>query len=36
MEEQQVEQSGKQIAFGVLAFIVGTIIILYLIKAFFL
>ncbi len=34
MEQNQTkeEQSGKQVAFGILAFIIGTIAILYLLK----
>jgi hypothetical protein len=37
MNEQQTrqpEQSGKQLAIGILGFIVGTIVVLYLIKVF--
>ncbi len=36
MDEQQKsqpEQSGKQVAWGIIGFIVGTIVILYLLKA---
>ncbi len=34
-QQQQPEQSGKQVALGIIAFIVGTIIVLYLLKVFF-
>ncbi len=32
-QETQPEQSGKQVAWGIIGFIVGTVVILYLIKA---
>jgi hypothetical protein len=33
-QPEQPEQSGKQLAFGIVGFIVGTIVILYLLKVF--
>jgi hypothetical protein len=35
-QPQQQEQSGKQIAMGIIGFIVGTIVVLYLIKVLLL
>ena len=32
-QTEHTEQSGKQIAIGIIAFIVGTVVILYLLKA---
>jgi hypothetical protein len=33
-QKEQPEQSGKQLALGIVGFIVGTIVILYLLKVF--
>jgi hypothetical protein len=33
-QQEQPEQSGKQVALGVFGFIVGTFVILYLLKVF--
>jgi hypothetical protein len=33
-QNQKPEQSGKQVALGIIGFIVGTIVILYLLKTF--
>jgi hypothetical protein len=34
-QPQQPEQSGKQVALGIIGFIVGTIVVIYLIKILF-
>jgi hypothetical protein len=32
MENQEPEQSGKQVTIGILAFIIGTVVVIYLLK----